>query len=350
MGAGDRRLAELADFVERVVRASSVVDLEQRYLDGIGQFVPGAASGMYLHDSVTGRPESFSARGVSDYYMSRYERLGRERDPVLAEALDRRHAVHNLDLMSPREWTALPVYRDVFHLHGMVNVLIAPIVVEGVTCGTLNFARTEDQTPFSAGERDTADTLGRLFAVALPVARASITAHRDRDRLLEALDLSGAAVVITDTTNASRTTNPAATRILDRIEGGEMRFEELLAACEEGGRAGAPVTLTDGQHGTLDVSVVLLNSDAAVTTAFLRLSVPGEDRLPPAVEQLLSERERTVAALAAAGLHDTEIADQLFVSAYTVKQHLKSAYAKLNIRSRVELARLMTTPPHPPRG
>jgi len=53
----------------------------------------------------------------------------------------------------------------------------------------------------------------------------------------------------------------------------------------------------------------------------------------------LSRREREVVRLAVAGERAADIARQLFVSERTVESHLASAYAKLGVRSRVELAR-----------
>jgi DNA-binding CsgD family transcriptional regulator len=49
--------------------------------------------------------------------------------------------------------------------------------------------------------------------------------------------------------------------------------------------------------------------------------------------------ERSVAELAALGHTNREIADRLVLSVRTVESHLASAYRKLNIRSRVQLAR-----------
>ena len=53
----------------------------------------------------------------------------------------------------------------------------------------------------------------------------------------------------------------------------------------------------------------------------------------------LTSREREVAALAAAGLSAKEIGVRLFIGKRTVESHLAGAYAKLGVRSKVELAR-----------
>ena len=53
----------------------------------------------------------------------------------------------------------------------------------------------------------------------------------------------------------------------------------------------------------------------------------------------LTSREREVATLAAAGLSAKEIGERLFIGERTVESHLARAYAKLGVRSKVELAR-----------
>ncbi|MGH2417447.1 MAG: helix-turn-helix domain-containing protein [Candidatus Limnocylindria bacterium] len=58
----------------------------------------------------------------------------------------------------------------------------------------------------------------------------------------------------------------------------------------------------------------------------------------PAGESILSRRELDVARLAAAGMSNPEIADQLFISRKTVERHVSNALAKVGARNRTELA------------
>jgi DNA-binding CsgD family transcriptional regulator len=57
----------------------------------------------------------------------------------------------------------------------------------------------------------------------------------------------------------------------------------------------------------------------------------------------LTASERRVAELAAAGVSNKEIAQSLFVTLRTVEMHLSNAYSKLEIRSRHELAAVLST-------
>jgi DNA-binding NarL/FixJ family response regulator len=57
----------------------------------------------------------------------------------------------------------------------------------------------------------------------------------------------------------------------------------------------------------------------------------------------LTTREVRVAELVAAGATKQQAAARLFVSFHTVDTHLRAVYAKLGIRTRVQLARLWDT-------
>ena len=82
-----------------------------------------------------------------------------------------------------------------------------------------------------------------------------------------------------------------------------------------------------------------LGSSGWAKQAHSELARVGARRPPPAGE--LSSAERRVAELAAEGLANKEIARALFVSVKTVEGHLSHAYAKLGVRSRGQLARLL---------
>ena len=69
-----------------------------------------------------------------------------------------------------------------------------------------------------------------------------------------------------------------------------------------------------------------------------RLSVPTR---PTSGVASLTEAEHAVAGLVVQGLTNREVAERLFISPHTVSTHLRHAFTKLDIRSRVELTRVL---------
>ena len=61
----------------------------------------------------------------------------------------------------------------------------------------------------------------------------------------------------------------------------------------------------------------------------------------------LTDSELKVAHLVAGGATNREVAQRLFLSPHTVNSHLRNAFAKLGIRSRTELARVINAHPEP---
>jgi DNA-binding NarL/FixJ family response regulator len=83
--------------------------------------------------------------------------------------------------------------------------------------------------------------------------------------------------------------------------------------------------------------------EAAEVTRAVRMVGAGMTLFPPKEAQpapLLSDREREVLSLIAAGCTNREIAEQLFLSPHTVKEHTSAVYRKLSARNRAEAVQL----------
>ena len=110
--------------------------------------------------------------------------------------------------------------------------------------------------------------------------------------------------------------------------------------------AEAPATAVDAFDRVLRISVDTgAVRDAA--RARMRLRELGVRRRVQSLDrpklgwESLTAAELQVARLAAAGCTNRAIADRLFVSPHTVNTHLRHAFDKLDIRSRVDLTRLV---------
>ncbi|SDJ38317.1 helix-turn-helix transcriptional regulator [Nonomuraea jiangxiensis] len=106
----------------------------------------------------------------------------------------------------------------------------------------------------------------------------------------------------------------------------------LLSTASRHGRLTLPsVTLTGRCEGVYD--------DHVLTGAVIWLDTRPAD--PGPAWSRLTDSERTVAEHVARGLTNRETAALLFISPHTVDYHLRQVFRKFQVRSRVELARLM---------
>ena len=102
--------------------------------------------------------------------------------------------------------------------------------------------------------------------------------------------------------------------------------------------------LTRAAQGYVDVGAA---ADAARTRRRLRkLGVRRRNGARPAIRAVsgwesLTEAERKAAALVAQGLNNRQVASQMYVSVHTVAFYLRQVFRKLEIGSRVELARIV---------
>jgi DNA-binding CsgD family transcriptional regulator len=127
-----------------------------------------------------------------------------------------------------------------------------------------------------------------------------------------------------------------------RLMGVCREFEEIgamLFAAEAAAEA-SRIHRREGRKGSALVSASKARAladlcEGARTAALAHIDVD----LP------LTRREEEVASLAAGGLSNREIAERLVVSVRTVDNHLHSAYAKLGVSGRRELAPILLTSP-----
>jgi DNA-binding NarL/FixJ family response regulator len=124
--------------------------------------------------------------------------------------------------------------------------------------------------------------------------------------------------------------------ILTTFELDEYVFEALRA-----GASGFLVKHTEPVELIRAVRVVAVGDALLSPGVTKRLIAEFADRAKPAPSNAalaaLTDRERELTALAAAGMSNDEIAGQLFLSAATVKTHLNRAMAKLGARDRAQL-------------
>jgi hypothetical protein len=247
------REVELVRFVGSLCTATSLEQLERRFVAGFARVTDAPMYGYDLVDPQTGRPSCIATANVSDAFVARYEREARDVDPVLAQALDTRRPAYNLAMMSADEWEESAVYRRAYRMHGIRHVVEVPVISSGEIIGNLHFAESDRDRDFGPDEIALADALACVLGDTVDRLRTRDRIELERDQALAALDLTATPVVVIEPQAGELRTNAAAERLLAEVVDAEECLHHLLArpASEGPFSRRRDVALATGEAGVL---------------------------------------------------------------------------------------------------
>lgn len=284
------------------------------------------------HDSV--RPEDVPRLGRNEFLeedVNKFAVLARAPRPsgVLTEATEQRPE------RSPR-------YREILQPNGFGDELRFALLDGGTCWGWIALYRHPSSGPFEESAAAFVASVSQPLAEG--VRRAILLTAAPIE---EAPDAPG--LILLGPGGGVEAVTPAAEHWLTRLivtappEGDlpslvtNVAYRALLAA--RGGPAGAArvrVPTSDGGWVTVHGSVV--GDPEQGRTAVILEPARAPEIAPIIVAAYgLSPREREVTQLVLLGLSTAEIARRLYLSEYTVQDHLKAVFAKVGVRSRREL-------------
>jgi DNA-binding NarL/FixJ family response regulator len=118
--------------------------------------------------------------------------------------------------------------------------------------------------------------------------------------------------------------------------------ESVMSAFSNG--AAGFLTKNMSLNAVSEALLSLLNNGAALCPSAARVLIASVGQKMQKINSIinrLTPREREIARFIKSGLSYQQIADQLFISARTVNQHLKHIYQKVGVNSRSQLAAKM---------
>ena len=199
------------------------------------------------------------------------------------------------------------------------------------------FHRTAASGDFS---RDEARLMARLSRPIAEGLRLSIRADAAR----RPHDLEAPGLLVLDRRDDVELLTPQARRLLEPL--GDPASLTLpmpvlavaATARAQRGRGDPPAVHVPTAAGWLSLYASLPEGRSSGRVAVVIPHTAGEGAAPLRLEAYgLTAREREVASLVAAGLDTQAIAGRLFVSPWTVRDHLKAIFEKTGVRSRGEL-------------
>jgi len=239
-------------------------------------------------------------------------------------------------------------------------LLEAPFVVDGLVEGTLVLLRRPHR-PWTGAERMRFALLGPVLTQLLEsLARAEVD-QRARRHVLAAAECADSPLLILDgagsilfaneaadallcqqtergltVVTGDRRTAPLLSHLLRLASGAEAERQDRLALTNGRALDARIVPVRDGADGACGIRVVSLRERAA----------PNADDLGPLLAARgVSERETEVVSGVLEGLRNAEIASRLYISEYTVKDHLKHVFQKLGVDSRGGLVKALYSLP-----
>lgn len=341
---------DLLDFAGSLSTASNVQQLGHRFVAGFGRLFDLPMYALYVLDPWTGNELCVGSRGVSDTFLARYERGGRELNWIKAHLRATGRAVYNMNLMSMAEWLEDPLYTKLKYLHDIRHEAQAPVVDGNGIIGTLHCGTDETGRGLTPYEVRLTEALGRVVGTVIEGLQHQEDLYRQRNRAVVALDSVGSAVVITNPADPEPHLNDAARRMLAEVVDGERVLHRLIArpGADQTFSSHVDVELADGDTGLLRARSSALRAEPGTLITVLELQ---RDQAEIAAETLaaLTPREREIALLVIDGFSDRLIAERLYLSRHTVSQYVKRIYRKLDVPSRVTLTRLLLgiREPHP---
>jgi DNA-binding CsgD family transcriptional regulator len=259
-------------------------------------------------------------------------RLARRRDPVWSLS-----AATDGDLARSRRW------RECAQPVGMGDELRAAVVDDHGCWASFEALRAGDEPPFDAEDANLMRDAARILARALRQASVSAT---DDSRL----DAGQTGVLVIDEdlqplgfTQAAREwlallkarkhaeTTPLPTHV--------YAVAGRLIAAEAGDDPKRPprVRVRTGAAGWAVVEAARMQGLANAIAISVHAATAEDILALIARSRGLTSRERELVALVLEGLDTRQVGERMFISRYTVQDHLKSVFDKLGVRSRREL-------------
>ncbi|HEX4437239.1 MAG TPA: helix-turn-helix transcriptional regulator [Solirubrobacteraceae bacterium] len=234
-------------------------------------------------------------------------------------------------------------YRDLLLPAGIPHELRGAFVVRGRVWGAVHIARRGSSGAFQ--QRD-ADALAALTASIARGIQASL--RFDAARRMTGAEAPG--MVVLGPNDEVELITPPARELLSSLHPRDsgytnetiatplLALASFIRSAPDGGQGAGKVVTVPGGEGwvTLHASLpgppgdgrvaIVLEPATGARSATVRLEAFGA-----------TPREREVATLLARGLSRAEMAESLVLSPYTVEDHVKSLYEKLEVASRQEL-------------
>lgn len=321
-------------------------------------------AGLFALDLTTGRVLRDEGYRVPHIAIEEYREWA-ARDPrrELMMPVSPLQPMGEAHLMPLSQWRRTPIFNEFLKRYDCTYFLCTHLHKSDGNSVALSFQGTLDRGPFTDADRARLQPYVGHLARALEI-RDRLEQHAVRaDTLAESMNRATFGLMVLDDSGRVLEANPVVEQLMRRDaslsvdRSGRLQLRgrahaELRHWLQHGrSSSGRPeATITVPRHLQAPLSLMLTPVSAATPLWIgsgprwiLFVFDPDAGALP-SVEMLskalqVSDREAEVALLLAQGLDPREVAERLGISLHTVRDHLKSVFAKTGTRSQVNLVR-----------
>ena len=284
-------------------------------------------SGLALHDYGPGVPRSLELEYSGGDFAAK-DVIARRKDGAASLGLET-----GGDLARSARWD------EVMRPVGIGDVAIAACRDELGCWGWIEAYRDKADRPFEEGDVEllgkVASRLGSALRRSAMGPREAVTLQPDPPGIV-VLDSDLRAVSWTDGARNWIDALPSAKLFASWGMLPSVVYPAAALARAKSGLASALVQAMDGRWVMIEAAALEGDRVGEIAVS-LRSALPTETFKLLCRVYALSDREREVVALLVAGLDTRAVAKRLFITPYTVQDHLKSVFEKVGIHSRREL-------------
>lgn len=298
---------------------------------------------------------------IEDEFITRYVRYYRKMDPYNRVINTNNGSVWSLNSQKLKGFTKGEYYNDFLSPQKIHHQLSVWLCARGKLLAVLGMYRPKCSRPFSAREHSKAQTMAKYVSAGLERAILNQKVKKVED-VINAVcpDLPYNWVMVLDECLEPIYINGEG---LKGVLGAEVEAAEktgvyphlpqpLEAKCREFSEAArkstdpitqAVITCDNGVCGEgISANIRSVRSSEDSRLLFVVVGDARAKSLEALKKSGLSRREMEVAGLICDGLKNRDIGEKLFISEYTVENHLRSIYQKMEVSNRTSLVSRIT--------
>jgi DNA-binding CsgD family transcriptional regulator len=300
------------------------------------------------------------SQGVEQKYLTLFRQHYYKMDPFLKTIDVPKAIVTTGSIISNKDLTRSEYFNDFLKPQSIYNQMVIYLRSRGQLLGCLALFRSEHERDFSHSEKAKGELIAAFLGGALE--RSIFTGKITKsEEIINSIcqDLPYKGILVLDESLEPVYINEEAKKTISYLaEEKELwdnsvlplpkelyiRCKQLTEDSKRIGETAANIAVnilnkSTGQAISVNLRMINYSKDSKMCLICMDKNESGMNLSKQLDKYWITRREREVINLICEGLKNSEIGEKLFISEYTVENHLRSIYEKMGVKNRINLAR-----------